>query len=163
MKNIGKYQGIPCYMCTEREYKDALNSGQDNGRQIFIIDETMVKRNEIIGYYDGRHVRDVYDGVPYVVVKQPGPQMPVEKEPEKVSVPTGETVGPVSLAIAINGEPVLSSTMIATPAAVDQYQNVYGSVYIDVANGCCMNISVQNISTIPVEVQNANLIVERRA
>lgn len=91
MKNIGKYQGIPCYMCTEREYKDALNSGQDNGRQIFIIDETMVKRNEIIGYYDGRHVRDVYDGVPYVVVKQPGPQMPVEKEPEKVSVPTGET------------------------------------------------------------------------
>ena len=80
-----------------------------------------------------------------------------------IAIPTGETVGPVSLAIAINGEPVLSSTMIATPAAVDQYQNVYGSVYIDVANGCCMNISVQNISTIPVEVQNANLIVERRA
>ena len=89
MKNIGKYQGTPCYMCTEREYRDALNSGQDNGRQIFIIDETMVKRNEIIGYYDGSHVRDVYDGVPYVVVKQPGPQMPVEKEPE-VSVATGE-------------------------------------------------------------------------
>ena len=80
-----------------------------------------------------------------------------------VAVPTGETVGPVSLAIAINGEPVLSSTMIATPAAVENYQNVYGSVYIDVATGCCMNISVQNTSTIPVEVQNANLIVERRA
>ena len=80
-----------------------------------------------------------------------------------IAIPTGETVGPVSLAIAINGEPVLSSTMIATPAAVDQYQNVYGSIYIDVSTGCCMNISVQNISTIPVEVQNANLIVERRA
>ena len=80
-----------------------------------------------------------------------------------VAVPTGETVGPVSLAIAINGEPVLSSTMIVTPAAVEEYQNVYGAVYIDVSTGCCMNISVQNISTIPIEVQNANLIVERRA
>ena len=80
-----------------------------------------------------------------------------------IAIPTGETVGPVSLAIAINGEPVLSSTMIATPAAVDQYQNIYGAVYIDVSAGCCINISVQNISDIPIEVQNANLIVERRA
>ena len=80
-----------------------------------------------------------------------------------IAIPTGETVGPVSLAIAINGEPVLSSTMIVTPAAVEEYQNVYGAVYIDVSTGCCMNISVQNISTIPIEVQNANLIVERRA
>ena len=78
-------------------------------------------------------------------------------------MPTGETVGPISLAIAINGEPVPSSTMIVTPAAVEEYQNVYGSVYIDVSAGCCMNISVENISTIPIEVQNANLIVERRA
>lgn len=80
-----------------------------------------------------------------------------------VAVPTGETVGPISLAIAVNGEPVSSSTMIVTPAAVEEYQNVYGSVYIDVSTGCCMNISVENISAIPIEVQNANLIVERRA
>ena len=80
-----------------------------------------------------------------------------------IAVPTGETVGPISLAIAINGEPVLSSTMMVTPAAVEEYQNVYGAIYVDVATGCCMNISVQNISTIPIEVQNANLIVERRA
>ena len=80
-----------------------------------------------------------------------------------IAIPTGETVGPISLAIAINGEPVLSSTMIVTPAAVEEYQNVYGAIYVDVTTGCCMNISVQNISTIPIEVQNANLIVERRA
>ena len=49
----------------------------------------MVKKNEIIGYYDGNSVRDVYDGVPFVVVKQPGPQMPVEKE---VVVATREIV-----------------------------------------------------------------------
>ena len=80
-----------------------------------------------------------------------------------IAIPTGETVGPVSLAIAINGEPVASSTMIVTPAAVEEYQNVYGAIYLDVTAGCCMNISVQNISTIPIEIQNANLIVERRA
>ena len=80
-----------------------------------------------------------------------------------IAVPTGETVGPISLAIAINGEPVRVSTMTVTPAAVEQFFNVSGAVYIDVANNCCLNVSVQNISTIPVEVENANLIVERRA
>lgn len=87
MKNIGKYQGIPCYECSDREYKDVLKSGQDNGKAIFIIDGTMVKKNEIIGHYNGSFVNEVYDGVPYVVERQPGPQMPVEKEPV---VATGE-------------------------------------------------------------------------
>ena len=80
-----------------------------------------------------------------------------------IAVPTGETVGPISLAIAINGEPVKTSTMTVTPAAVEQFFNISSATYIDVANSCCLNISVQNISTIPVEVENANLIVERRA
>ena len=80
-----------------------------------------------------------------------------------IAVPTGETVGPVSLAISINGEPVLTSTMISTPAAVDQYNNVSASLYIDVPIGCCNQISIENTSTIPVSVQNANLIIERVA
>lgn len=80
-----------------------------------------------------------------------------------VAVPTGETVGPVSLAISINGEPVVTSSMISTPAAVEQYNNVSASLYIDVPIGCCSQISVENSGTIPVSVQNANLIVERVA
>ena len=80
-----------------------------------------------------------------------------------IAVPTGETVGPVSLAIAINGEPVLTSQMISTPAAVDEYNNISASLYIDVPIGCCSQISVENTSTIPVNTQNANLIVERVA
>ena len=80
-----------------------------------------------------------------------------------IAVPTDETVGPVSLAIAINGEPVVTSSMISTPAAVDQYNNVGASIYIDVPIGCCSQVSVENTSTIPVSVQNANLIVERVA
>lgn len=80
-----------------------------------------------------------------------------------IAVPTGETVGPVSLAIAINGEPVVTSSMISTPAAVEEYNNVSASIYIDVPIGCCSQVSVENTSTIPVSVQNANLIVERVA
>ena len=80
-----------------------------------------------------------------------------------IAVPTGETVGPISLAIAIDGEPVRASTMVVTPAAVEQFFNVSAGIYVDVPNSCCTTISVQNISTIPVEVENANLIVERRA
>ena len=69
-----------------------------------------------------------------------------------IAVPTGETVGPISLAIAINGEPVATSTMISTPAAVDEYNNVSAGIFIDVPVGCCSQISVENTSTIPVSV-----------
>ena len=80
-----------------------------------------------------------------------------------IAVPTGETVGPVSLAIAIEGETIASTTMTVTPTVVDAFFNVYSSVFVDVPRGCCINISVRNISDIPVDVQNANLIVERVA
>lgn len=80
-----------------------------------------------------------------------------------IAVPTDETVGPISLAIAINGEGIGTSSMISTPAAVEQFNNVSASIYVDVPIGCCTQISVENISTIPVAVQNANLIVERVA
>lgn len=80
-----------------------------------------------------------------------------------IAVPTGGTVGPISLAIAINGEPVATTTMISTPAAVEEYNNVFSAIFIDVPKGCCSQISVRNISDDNVEVQNANLIVERVA
>ena len=80
-----------------------------------------------------------------------------------IAVPTGETVGSIELALAIEGEAVQSTTMIVTPAAVEEFFNVFSAIFIDVPRGCCMNISVQNISDIPINVQNANLIVERVA
>ena len=80
-----------------------------------------------------------------------------------IAIPTTGTVGPISLAIAINGEPVVTTTMISTPAAVDEYHNVFSAVFLDIPKGCCSQISVRNISDQPVEVQNANLIVERVA
>lgn len=65
MKNIGKYNGIPCYECTHKEYVDTYNKDLDNGKQIFIIDGTMVRQNVIIGKYDGQRVKDLYDGKVY--------------------------------------------------------------------------------------------------
>ena len=80
-----------------------------------------------------------------------------------ISIPTGGTVEAISLAIAIEGETLGSTTMIVTPAAVEEFFNVYGSVFIDVPRNCCMTISVKNVSTQSINVQNANLIVERVA
>ena len=80
-----------------------------------------------------------------------------------IAIPTTGTVEPISLAIAINGEPVQSTNMIATPAAVGEFFNVGRSIYVDVPSGCCTQISVKNTTAGTVSVQNANLIVERIA
>lgn len=80
-----------------------------------------------------------------------------------IAIPTGGTVEAISLAIAIDGEPLQSTTMTVTPAAVEQFFNVFGSVYLDIPRGCCSQISIRNVNTQSIEVQNANLIVERVA
>jgi hypothetical protein len=80
-----------------------------------------------------------------------------------IAIPTGGTVGPIQLAIAINGEAVPSTTMIVTPAAVENYFNVFSAIFVDVPRGCCVTVSVQNTTEAAINVQNANLIVERVA
>lgn len=80
-----------------------------------------------------------------------------------IGLPADGTVGPISLALAIDGEAVPSTTMTVTPAAVEEFFNVYSSLYVDVPRGCCVTISVKNISAVPVDVQNANLIIDRTA
>lgn len=80
-----------------------------------------------------------------------------------IAVPAGETVGPISLAITIEGEAIAATTMTVTPTVAEAFFNVYSSVFIEVPRECCLSVSVRNISDIPVDVQNANLIVERVA
>jgi hypothetical protein len=80
-----------------------------------------------------------------------------------IAVPTGGTVEAISLALAIDGEAIAATTMIVTPAAVEEFFNVFGAIYLDIPRGCCSQISVRNVSTQSIEVQNANLIVERVA
>lgn len=80
-----------------------------------------------------------------------------------IAVPTGGTAGAISLALSVDGEPVATTTMIATPAAVGEYFNVSSSIYLEVPACCCSTLGVRNIGTAAINVQNANLIVERVA
>lgn len=80
-----------------------------------------------------------------------------------IAIPADGTVEAISLALAINGEAIASTTMIQTPAAVEEFANVASAVYIDVPANCCVTVSVRNASTQAIDVQNANLIIERVA
>ena len=80
-----------------------------------------------------------------------------------IAIPADGTVGPISLAISLEGEPMASTTMIATPAAVENFWNVFSAIFVDVPRGCCISVGVRNTSDQPIDVQNANLIVERVA
>ena len=88
-----------------------------------------------------------------------------------IAVPEGATVGPIAVAITINGEPILTSRAIVTPAAVDEYFNVTSTAIIDIPAGCCQTISVDNVTepadattpAIAINVQNSNLVVTRIA
>ena len=80
-----------------------------------------------------------------------------------IAIPTGGTVEAISLAISISGEPVATTTMISTPTAVEAFDNVFSSIFLDVPRGCCYQISVKNTSGQAIQIQNANLIIERVA
>ena len=96
-----------------------------------------------------------------------------------IAVPDGGTVGPIAIALAIDGEPILTSRAIVTPAATatdppttENFFNVTSTAIITVPKCCCQNISVENVSesltpaTTPapaILVQNANLTVTRIA
>lgn len=80
-----------------------------------------------------------------------------------IAVPDGGTAGGISLAIAINGEPIPSTEAIATPTATGAFFNVSSAIFIDVPRGCCYTVAVENTSTQEIDVQNANIIIERTA
>lgn len=90
-----------------------------------------------------------------------------------IAIPDGGTVGPIAIAIAVNGEQRPTSRAIYVPAAVDQYGNVTSTAIIVVPRGCCFTMSVRYVSgltddptatpTPVIEVQNANLVINRVA
>lgn len=95
-----------------------------------------------------------------------------------IAVPEDGTVGPIAIALAISGEPILTSRAIVTPAAVAEeppsqanYFNVTSTAIVTVPKGCCFNVAVENVSAgatsadpaPAINVQNANLTVSRIA
>ena len=73
----------------------------------------------------------------------------------------GGTPGPISVAIAVDGEPLPSSVATVTPAAAGAFFNVAASEYVDVTKGCCASLSIRNVSGQSIDVSNANLIITR--
>ena len=87
-----------------------------------------------------------------------------------IALPEGATVHPISIALSVSGEPILTSRAIVTPTAVDDYFNVTSTAIITVPKGCCFNVSVENTSETvdgapapAINVQNANLTISRIA
>ena len=90
-----------------------------------------------------------------------------------IAIPTGGDVTPIALAITVNGETRPTSTAIFTPAAVDEFGNITSTAIITVPRGCCFTIAVRYVdatvddtTTTPtptIEVQNANLVIQRVA
>lgn len=95
-----------------------------------------------------------------------------------IAVPSDGTVGPISVSLAIDGEPIQTSRAIVTPAAVatdpptaENFFNVTSTAIITVPRGCCYTVAVENTSggltaadpAPAILVQNANLTVARIA
>ena len=78
-----------------------------------------------------------------------------------IAIPTGGAVSPISIALSVSGEPLASATAIVTPAAVEDYFNVFTAVFIEVPRGCCVTVAVENTSTQAINVANSKLIGER--
>ena len=77
-----------------------------------------------------------------------------------IAVPTGGTVGEISLGITQDGEVLGGSLMRVTPAAVEEYFNVSTQHYVS-TYGCCVTVGVLNTSGIPILVDNPNITVVR--
>lgn len=90
-----------------------------------------------------------------------------------IAIPSDGTVTPIAVAISENGETRPTSTAIFTPAAVEDEGNVSCTAIITVPKGCCFNVAVRYIdattedstttATSVIEVQNANLVINRIA
>lgn len=95
-----------------------------------------------------------------------------------IAIPSDGTLGPISIALAIDGEPIQTSRAIFQPAAVatdpptsENFGNVTSTAIVTVPRGCCFTIAVENTSTgataadpaPSILVQNANLTVSRIA
>ena len=94
-----------------------------------------------------------------------------------IAVPSDQTPGPVSVALALDGEPIQTSRAIVTPAdaatdppTAENFFNVTSTAIITVPRGCCFTVAVENTSSgldgepaPAILVQNANMTVSRMA
>ena len=76
----------------------------------------------------------------------------------------GGVLAPISVALQEDGETLTNSVAVVTPAAIGDFFNVSVSTFIVIPCGCCVTISVENVSDgTAIEVENANIIIDRVA
>ena len=94
-----------------------------------------------------------------------------------IAVPSDQPLGPISIALALDGEPIQTSRAIVTPADVAEdpvtpanFFNVTSTAIVTVPKGCCFTVAVENTSSgvdggvaPAILVQNANMTVSRIA
>ena len=78
-----------------------------------------------------------------------------------VAIPTGGTAGPSSLDVTQDGESLAGSRKVSTPAAVDTYNNISTVVLVEVYRCDNANISIRNTSGVAINVQDANIVIDR--
>ena len=69
--------------------------------------------------------------------------------------------GDEATALAVNGEALNGATATVTPAAVENYFNVYVSTIVEVPRGCCVTVAAKNTSAEAVSFANSNLTIDR--
>lgn len=85
-----------------------------------------------------------------------------------------EEVTPIAVALAVNGEPRLTSRAIYSPIVVGEagFGNVTSTAIVKVPRGCCFSLSVESVAATAdptvtpapvITVQNANLTITRIA
>ena len=81
-----------------------------------------------------------------------------------IAIATGGTVEPISIALTINGEELGNALATVTPAAIGDFFNVSVTTFIEIPCGCCVTVSVENVSdTTAIDLTNGNIIFDRVA
>ena len=81
-----------------------------------------------------------------------------------IAIAEGGTVEPISIALTINGEQLGNALATVTPTVAEAFFNVSITTFIEIPCGCCVTVSVENVSdTTAIDVSNANIIFDRVA
>jgi hypothetical protein len=77
----------------------------------------------------------------------------------------GGVLGKISIALQEDGETVGNAVaIISAPTAIGDFYNVSATTFVTIPCGCCVSVSVENVSTgTAIDVANANIIFDRVA
>lgn len=89
-----------------------------------------------------------------------------------IAIPTGGTAGPIAVALAVDGNQIISTRAIVTPAAVEEFWNVSIAKVVTIPKICgCENVSVLSVSGLVddptgtpapvIDLVNGNLLITR--